>query len=147
MKKSVIILIGIIYAASIMLVTFYGLVTENLVYDSVAVESIEIVGDGTVDLSDGMDYYEITTPLSATGTLTYQLECTVNPEDATSKKLVYKVDDSSTSYAEVDETGLVTIFAGTGEGINNIFITVYATDDEENIIAGISDIIWICYPD
>lgn len=143
MKKSVVILIGIIYAASIMLVTFYGLVTENLAYDSIDISKIDIVGDGVVVYGDNQKYYEITTPIPENGVLTYQIEYSYSPNDATNTNVIFEIDNEDSAYAMVSETGLVTIFKS---GNGKILVKIYATDGEGNRITSVMDELWISYP-
>ena len=73
MKKTVIILIGIIYAASIFLVTFYGSKTETNTLDIVPATEIEIVGDGIGTLEDGSKFVSLSKPLTPDESLNYQI--------------------------------------------------------------------------
>lgn len=142
MKKTVIFMIGIIYAASIMLVTFYGLVTEDAPTDSVPVKGIEIVGDD-VGESSGEKFVWLDSPLLSGGSLTYQIQCKLTPNNTTNTTVIYEVDES---YVSVDESGLVTI-TGYSEagGYNVITVKVYATDDEGNKSTAITDVLSIWY--
>lgn len=135
-------MIGIIYAASILLVTFYGLVTEDAPTDSVSVKSIEIVGEN-VSENSGEKFVLLDAVLISGGSLTYQIHCKLTPENTTNTKVIYEIDDP---YASVDETGLVTI-SGYSEagGYNVVTIKVYATDDDGNKSTAISDILNIWY--
>ena len=135
-------MIGIIYAASILLVTFYGLVTEDAPTDSVSVKSIEIVGEN-VSENSGEKFVLLDAVLISGGSLTYQIRCKLTPENTTNTKVIYEIDDP---YASVDETGLVTI-SGYSEagGYNVVTIKVYATDDDGNKSTAISDILNIWY--
>ncbi len=142
MKKSVIILIGIIYAASIMLVTFYGLVTEEPPTDFVPVKWLEIIGD-EITTSSGEKHIILDAPLTATEGLTYQISYTLDPADATNKTVIY---ETSETYAAVDENGLVTITGfDDASGYNVVTVTVYATDDDGNKNTAITDILNIWY--
>lgn len=135
-------MIGIIYAASILLVTFYGLVTEDSPTDSVSVKSIEIVGEN-VSENSGEKFVLLDAVLISGGILTYQIHCKLTPENTTNTKVIYEIDDP---YASVDETGLVTI-SGYSEdgGYNVVTVKVYATDDDGNKSTAISDILNIWY--
>lgn len=135
-------MIGIIYAASILLVTFYGLVTEDAPTDSVSVKSIEIVGEN-VSENSGEKFVLLDAVLISGGSLTYQIHCKLTPENTTNTKVIYEIDDP---YASVDETGLVTI-SGYSEagGYNVVTVKVYATDDDGNKSTAISDILNIWY--
>ena len=135
-------MIGIIYAASIMLVTFYGLVTEDAPTDSIPVKSIEIVGEN-VGESSGEKFVWLDSPLLSGGSLTYQIQCKLTPDNTTNTAVIYETDDP---YASVDENGLVTItgFSEAG-GVNVITVKVYATDDEGNKSTAITDVLNIWY--
>ena len=118
MKKSVIILIGVIYVASIALVTFFGL-KHNTFFNDVAVSNITIVNEGIKYTRDGQKYIVI--PI---GDNTFQIEYTVSPDDAVNKNVTFIYDEQST-IATVDENGLVTFN-------KNGSITVYVTASDGN---------------
>ena len=101
MKKSVIVIIAVIYIASIALVTFFGL-KHNTFYEDKKVTSVAIVNEGIKYTREGEKYIVI--PL---GEDTFQIEYTVGPEDAVNKKVTF-VTDEQQSIASVDQNGLVT---------------------------------------
>ena len=101
MKKSVIILIAVIYIASIALVTFFGL-KHNTFFEDKKVTSVSIVNEGIKYTRDGEKYIVI--PL---GDTTFQIEYEVGPEDASNKNVTFVADEQST-IATVDQNGLVT---------------------------------------
>ena len=142
MKKTVIILIGIIYAASIMLVTFYGLVTEEAPTDSVPVKSIQITGDG-IGVSEGEKNVVLEALYTANTPLTYQISYVLEPDNTTHKTVIYEADES---FVTIDENGLVTISGYNAPGEYNVVtVTVYATDDDGNKNTAIKDVLNIWY--
>ena len=116
MKKSVIVLISIIYIASIAIVTFFGL-KHNTFFDDVSVAQITIVNEGIRYTRDGQKYIVI-----PQGDNTFQIEYTISPEDAVNKNVEFIYDEQST-IASVDSNGLVTF-----NKIGSITVTVTASD-------------------
>ena len=116
MKKSVVILIGLIYVASILVVTFFGL-KHNTFFDDIVVENVEIINEGIRYTRDGQKYIVI-----SPGETTFQIEYKVTPEDAVNK-IVSFVIDSQNSIATVDENGLVTF-----SDIGSVIVYVVADD-------------------
>ncbi len=111
MKKSVIIIIALIYIASIALVGFFGLkfkVFEEVVY----VNSIELLNDDILDAPEGMenfDCYVVIAP-DENGNRKYQIEYRVFPDNASNKGVIFSYDKASAEEAgiTVDEFGVVT---------------------------------------
>ena len=101
MKKSVVILIAVIYVASIAVVTFFGL-KHNTFFDDIPLEKVEIVNEGIRYTRDGQKYIVI-----EPGQDTFQIEYIVSPDDAVNKNVNFIIDEQST-IATVDENGLVT---------------------------------------
>lgn len=146
MKKTVIVLIGIIYAASIMLVTFYGSKTEENTLDIVPVTDIEITGENVGIFEDGTKFITLAKPLTAGDTLTYQIEYKLEPETATSKKVFFEMDQDFSSTATVSEDGLITIFKHDPNTFYSIIIVrIYASDNEGNRVSSVSDKLTIIY--
>lgn len=117
MKKSVIILIGVIYIMAIATVSFFGLkigefdATEyvtNVVFTNKDIEELKN-GDKIIRVR----YQE---------NITYQLEWEVTPDNATHKEVNFIYDTSST-VGSVDENGLVTI---NSQGV--LKVTISSTD-------------------
>ena len=104
MKKSVIILIAIIYVAAVALVSFFGL--QNLVLEeTVYVQRIAILNDDVkIDESDGSLYVVIY--LDDKDTAQYQIQYRVYPENATNQGVTFSYD-TQTPNVSVDENGLV----------------------------------------
>ena len=117
MKKSVIILIALIYVASIALVGFFGLkfkIFEEIVYPT----GVELLNDDLVDLREDLgldedaellfDYYTYATKKD--GVYKYQIEYKLLPENTTDTTVYYSYDEEAAANAgiTVDEFGVVT---------------------------------------
>ncbi len=135
MKKSVVILIALIYAASIALVGFLGLKAKS--YNEVVyVESIEILSDYEVDHKTGSKYI-IFRP-QENGDKTIQIECRAVPDNASDRKIIYSLAKDCTT-ATIDENGLLTF---TVQPTNPISVKVYIYSNQNTTI---SDEILIYY--
>ena len=110
MKKSVVVLIALIYILSIALVSFFGL--QYKVFEEVIpVERIEILNEG-LDYHETWGNYVVISPDKETGEWRYQIQYRVYPDEATDNKVKFTYDTQNT-VASVDENGLVT-FTGIG---------------------------------
>ena len=107
MKKSVVIVIALIYVAEIALVSFLGL-NPKIYNQNVYVEKIVVDSDHVIEKYQGEDAIYFLNEFKADGTRRVQLNCTVKPDDATNKKLNF-VLESGNAFATVDENGLITI--------------------------------------
>ena len=128
MKKSVVILIALIYVASIALVGFLGLKAKSynvIVY----AESIEILNDYSVERQTG-DKYIIFNPASDTDK-SIQLDCKIKPDNASDKKIIYKLAKDCTT-ATIDQTGFLTF---TTETTKPISVTVYIYSNQNITIS------------
>lgn len=106
MKKSVIILIGIIYIMAIAMVSFFGLKTQ--VYEEkIYISSIEILNENVKTTSNGEKYMIVN---YADGPII--IERKIYPENATKKVVEYAYDETN-QIATVDQMGVVT-FEGPG---------------------------------
>ena len=104
MKKSVVILISLIYVASIALVGFLGLKAQS--YNEIVYpESIEILNSYTTDPKT--DIKSIKFEASSPEDKQFQLNCRILPDNASDKRIVYAIL-SGNQYATVDENGLIT---------------------------------------
>ncbi len=116
MKKSVIILIGIIYAAAITVVTFYGLETAKYVDQIVPIESIMIKNENAVRKGDTFEWTLLLKPQD-TVSGKFKVEYEIGPADATNKNvkltLVIDSDKDGVPYASVDEDGIITVSPST----------------------------------
>ena len=108
MKKSVVILIGIIYLVSVALVSFFGLdfkVFEEVVY----VERVEILNKGTEEFG-GIPCVYISA--GSDGIYRYQIEYRVHPDNATNQEVDFIYDKQNTAVS-IDEKGVVTLTSPT----------------------------------
>ncbi len=119
MKKSVVIVIALIYVAAIALVSFIGL-NPKIYNQNVYVEGITISSDRIIEKYQGEDAIYFINEFKADGTRTVKLDCEVKPDDATNKKINY-VLEKNTTFATVDENGCITI-TGPGTRVFPIFI-------------------------
>lgn len=119
MKKSVVILIGVIYVAAIALVSFFGL-QAKIYNEKVYVEKIEILNSG-IKIDDQGNKYVTILP-DENGDRRYQIEYRVYPDDATTKTVSFDYDKQNKNVS-VDENGVVTF---TKKGAVTVLIT--ATD-------------------
>ena len=119
MKKSVVILIAIIYVASIALVTFFGL-KHNSFFEDVLVTNIEITNKGISYDENNLKYVVV-----PKGQQTYKIEYKVSPDNAVNKAVTF-VTDKDNPFATVDENGLVTFKTATTMGAVTVY--VYAAD-------------------
>lgn len=107
MKKSVVIVIALIYVAAIALVSFLGL-NPKIYNQNVYVEKIIVNSDHTIEKYQGEDVIYFLNEFKPDGTRTIKLNCEVKPENATNKKLKFGLEGENT-VAVVDENGLITI--------------------------------------
>ena len=122
MKKSVVISIGIIYALSIFLVTFFGLKHQTF-NEIIYISQVEIIEDKATYLEDGTKFLLLTD--SKDGVYQYQLKWVVTPENATNGEVAFIYDKQKTNVT-VDEKGLVTF---TSKGYpDSVTITIRSTD-------------------
>lgn len=119
MKKSVVIIIAVIYGLSIIVVTLFGLQHKSF-NEIVYVSQIEIIEENASYHQDGSKYIMITPDES--GGCQYQLVWMVTPDNATNKDVTFNYDTQK-SYVTVDENGLVTF---TNQG--SVTITITAAD-------------------
>ncbi len=123
MKKSVVILIVIIYVASIALVSFFGLQYQTF-FEVVYSESIELLDTNIKVNSKGESY--IVVPKDANGTYTYQINYRLHPDNTTNKDVyfVYNTDKANQLAITVSEDGLVKF----SEQGGTITVTIMAAD-------------------
>lgn len=105
MKKSVVILIAIIYIASIALVSFFGL--QFKVFEEVIpVERVEITNEGQKQ-NDTLGSYVIVNH-EGDKEPRYQIKYHVYPENATETAVDFSFDATPAGCAEIDEFGVIT---------------------------------------
>ena len=104
MKKSVVILIALIYIASIALVSFFGLqfkVFNEIIYSS----KIELLNEDIKIDKNGMPY--ALAEKGEDGIWRYQLSYRVHPDNVTNSAVTYSYDNQNNTVS-VDENGVVT---------------------------------------
>lgn len=104
MKKTVILLIAIIYVASITLVTFFGLQYVDHQTELIPVTTVEIVNEGILYDEAGEKYISLF--VAPDGSRTFQIEYKVTPDNATNADVDFIIEENT--IATVDENGLVT---------------------------------------
>lgn len=129
MKKSVLLLIGIIYILAVATVSFFGLKVQ-IVGETVYINRIECINEDIKIYNDEkyiiVDYYD-----DPDNPLAVQLEWRIYPDNAT-KKLVSFVYDETSTVATVNklgtvifkESGAITVYITAADGSNNIVETV-----------------------
>ncbi len=130
MKKSVVIVIALIYVVAIALVSFLGLNPQTY-NDNIYVESLTVTSDREIEMINGEDTIHFLNEFedSERTTRKVQLYCEVKPANATNPKVNYVLEAENT-FATVDENGLITI---TGNG-TRVF-TVYVVSAEKATIS------------
>lgn len=120
MKKSVVILIGVIYIAAIALVSFFGL--QFKVFEEIVdVEFIELLDkDNKMDYSDYLGGNYIVVPRDANGEASYQIEYRVHPDNATNQGVNFVYDE--VDGISVDENGVVKFAANSAENMLTVII-------------------------
>ena len=104
MKKSVVIVIGLIYVMSLFLVTLFGI--KHKTFNEVHyVEQVEIIDNKAEFLGDGSKFIRVYP--DENGICTYQLNWKVTPENATNPNVDFIYDHSKQNLS-IDENGLVT---------------------------------------
>lgn len=117
MKKSVAILIGIIYVVSIVVVGFFGLKIKG--FDTTTyVTEVTFIGNEIEEMEDGTKYVTI----EYNNTHTYQLKWRVTPDDATHPEVRFGYDET-TDVGNVSQEGLVTFYK---PGVISVYI--HSTD-------------------
>ena len=134
MKKSVVILIGLIYVASIVLVSYLGLKAKSY-NDIIYPESLVI--ENEYEIIKGEKHIDVKANTDGTGTL--QLLCKILPENANNTKILYSIaDDAVKDFVTLTEDGLLTaeeIIVDTGYEF-----VIYITSQEN---PSIRDYVWI----
>ena len=128
MKKSVVILIALIYVASIAVVGFLGLKAKSY-NDVIYVESLEILTDYEVDKNTGNKYIRFFS--SQVGSNSLQIECRVKPDNVSDDTIIYKLDPDCT-VATIDASGLLTF---TQEDPTVVSAKVYIYSNQDPTIA------------
>ena len=117
MKKSVILLIAIIYAAALLFVGFLGR-NPKVFEEVVSVERVEITNQEMAVHSSFGRYVTITP--DSKGRMQYQLEYKVYPENASVKTVSYRIEASPAGCATIDENTGLLVF--TAPGLVKVFV-------------------------
>ena len=120
MKKSVVILIALIFIASVVAVSFFGLQFKTF-NEVVYVESIEILEDNLKTNPEGQKYVVIRP--DENGVRQYQIKYRVHPDNATDDSVTFVYDKQNTNVS-VDENGVVTF----AKGGTSVTVQVKAND-------------------
>ncbi len=132
MKKSVVILIAIIYIASIALVSFFGLqfkVFNEIIYSN----KIELLNEDIKIDKNGNPYARATE--GEDGVWRYQLEYRVYPDNVTNDAVTFSYDNNNNTVS-VDENGVVTMTKKGG----SVTIEILPQDGSSNVSASLT--IW-----
>ena len=105
MKKSVIVLIGVIYVMAIAVVSFFGLQIDTL-NEVVYIEKIECTNEELRTASDGTKYISVKYIYDEENPTTVQLDWHVYPDNASRKALEFVYDDTK-NVADVSAFGTV----------------------------------------
>ena len=132
MKKSVIVLIGVIYVIAIAVVSFFGLKIDTL-NEVIYVENIECTNEDLKVASDGTQYISIKYIEDQENPTTIQLQWHVYPDEA-SRKGVEFIYDESRNIAEVSPFGTV-VFKRKGA------VTIYITATDGSSISEVVKVI------
>ena len=108
MKKSVIILIALIFIASVVLVSFFGLQYKSF-NEIVYVTEIELLEEKLKYNDEGKPYVVIRP--DENGQRQYQIKYRVHPDNATDSSVTFAYDNQNPSVS-VDENGVVTFTKG-----------------------------------
>lgn len=121
MKKSVVILIALIYVASIALVGYLGLKARTY-NDVIYVETLEILHEYKTD-SNGAKH--IVFIPNDEDDKSFQLNCRVLPENASNQKVIYALENDCTE-AVIDENGLLTFTVDGSKQVYSVTVYLYA---------------------
>lgn len=133
MKKSVIILIGVIYILAIVIVSFFGLKIETF-NETVYVDEVKITNEGVKTAADGSKYVVINYLSGEEELTTYQLEWHVYPDDASRKMVDFLYDETKTiatvnGFGTVvfNKKGSITVYVSSTDGSSKMdSITIFA---------------------
>lgn len=124
MKKSVVVLLIVIYAAAIVFVNFFGM--EFLAFDEVVyAESVECINSDMVMHSTGEYKYA---RITYSPGVTYTIEHKVYPENVTNNKVTYIYDENS--IISISPLGVVT-FGEPTKRITDFTIIIRTMDGKD----------------
>ena len=128
MKKSVIILITLIYITSVALVSFFGL-QFKVFEEIIPVERVEITNEG-LDHNDTWGDYTVISP-NEKGELRYQIHYRVYPENASNSKVNFSYQASPEGCATIDEYGVVSFSSA---GMVKVFVITADGGDAQDTV-------------
>ena len=135
MKKSVVILIALIYVASIALVGYLGLKAKTY-NDVIYVETLEILHEYKTDSSGAK--HIVFQPVDEDDK-SFQVECRVLPDEASDQKILYTLEKDCTE-AVIGENGLLTFTVDGSKAVYSVTVYIYAHQNTD-----ISDKITVHY--
>ena len=106
MKKSVVILIALIYISAIALVSFFGLQYKTF-NEIIYTQEIKILNEECKLDANGEKY------VTVRGSNKFQIEWRVYPDNASNQEVDFVYDKTNTKFT-VDENGVVTCLTGKG---------------------------------
>ena len=123
MKKSVIIIIALVFVISVALVNFLGV--NHKIFDEVISVSEISFSDERIGIDEKTgEKYLVLSP-DESGNRIYQIQYVIGPENATDKNVLFAYD-SQNGLASIDENGVVT-FTRSG----TIFVTITPADGSD----------------
>ena len=122
MKKAVVILIAVIFIASIALVNFFGVKYQSF-HPVIYAQSIELTNEGLQDvLEEGQMIKGIILKKDANGERNFQIKYKLTPDDVSKPGVTFNYDRQKT-FVNITDDGLVT-FSKAG----SITVTIKSTD-------------------
>ena len=135
MKKSVIILIALIYVASVALVSFFGL-QFKVFEEIIPVERVDITNEG-LEYNEIWGDYIVIDKANEKGEVRYQINYHVYPENATNTKVNFSYQASPEGCATIDEFGVVSF---SSIGMIKVFVITTDGGDAQDTITIISTV-------
>ena len=124
MKKSVVILITLIYVASIALVGYLGLKAQSY-NDVIYVEGIEILNEYSVERATGAKYLYFE-PDGDDRSI--QINCVARPDDASDVKIIYQLEKDC-EIATIDENGLLNFTVDGSKPVYSVKVYLYSNQN------------------
>ena len=108
MKKSVIILIGVIYVMAIAIVSFFGLKMETF-NETIYVDKVEFINEDIRVTPNGLKYIVVDYEGNSENPTVVQLEWKITPDNTTTKTVRFNYD-KETTVGEVTNFGTVIFY-------------------------------------
>jgi len=122
MRKSVLIIISLVFVIAVALVSFLG-VNHKTFHEIVSVSSVSFVGDGIQIGTDGTK--QIVLRPDENGVRQYQIKYSVTPDEATDTTVSFGYDDKN-GLVNISEDGLVTF-----QRAGTVIVTVEPNDGSD----------------